>query len=605
MAAASAVEARASKAVEGRKARSKRHAEKTAKKKQQHLGRSVGGHPLTSERDSCTLAPCADVAPDIAEEPMHAKRASGESTAGRADDHGEDSLPLHSESAAVRDHESSAPAVSDSTTEARREENGSPDWRRQDSSMWSDSWEPAAEDCADDSAEPWQCARPRRKRRARSEPKTHEKAKRGAAVSPPRQSAVPPIRSMPDNALSQEETNGIVEKAPSAAWTPPSLTSAASAARTPQSNDGVGLSNPDLWNGLCPGIGFSTDEEHDQILARIERLACGWQRVVRAEETSWRDGSRLGTWHARRKENALWRLWCMQRRHLESGREGFDHFLDDLAPLSCQNCFQGLNIGRSCDCCMPILDRGSGLAELAMPPAVPLAVSAQVVEEEPAVNDLDASTAEVVTGASDTLPGAPWPPRFPRPPGLPAPSRPPRPVGPPPSPPGPASVRAVGMSGYMTPTLPTTVEEDEELLGEEWFGTWWWRQQLSGPPPATLCTTATALRRQNAGWRRWWDAHRRREREKAASYHSDSRSESSFGLPNVCFPSTPFSTAPGTPRSGGACDFERPRSLDFDLAPAPCTSATGDPMVTFTVPLQIAPLVQHYIEQLMGRDLSS
>merc|ERR1712224_995292 len=84
--------------------------------------------------------------------------------------------------------------------------------------------------------------------------------------------------------------------------------------------------------------------------------------VARAGEKHWENGTGKGqgTWHAKRKENALNRLWFMEKLRHSSGLPAMTHLVDDLIAESCFRCARGENIGRVCSCSMQLFDQRSG-----------------------------------------------------------------------------------------------------------------------------------------------------------------------------------------------------------------------------------------------------
>eukprot|EP00931_Biecheleriopsis_adriatica_P065879 TRINITY_DN40335_c0_g1_i1.p1 TRINITY_DN40335_c0_g1~~TRINITY_DN40335_c0_g1_i1.p1 ORF type:complete len:639 (+),score=131.91 TRINITY_DN40335_c0_g1_i1:66-1982(+) len=120
------------------------------------------------------------------------------------------------------------------------------------------------------------------------------------------------------------------------------------------------LCNPDLWRFRVP---VSYLRRSKETMPRIERLMRSWREASIKAEREWRDtrGS-MRHWHLRRKDNASWRLWYIEKMQPDK-RNDPKSLLEDLEPMSCLRCAKGENVGMACHCCMKVFDRRSGFPD--------------------------------------------------------------------------------------------------------------------------------------------------------------------------------------------------------------------------------------------------
>lgn len=207
---------------------------------------------------------------------------------------------------------------------------------------------------------------------------------------------------------------------------------------------GGALVNPDLWRYRVPSMCLT---ENATGLSRIDLITRGWQEMVRREEADWRDGKAMRKWHAIRKENALWRLWHLERERQVQGLPARGSLIDDLKGLSCWKCAQGLNIGKPCECGMKHFDQHCGfLTKSGSSTDVP---SSSFESTEDRFEE-DHFLAEVFAHSA----------------------------------------------------APYRIEEDDDDSETSW------RHLLYGPPPLTMSSMSSLVRFQNISWTRWQDKQR-------------------------------------------------------------------------------------------------
>jgi len=286
-------------------------------------------------------------------------------------------------------------------------------------------------------------------------------------------------------------------------------------------------------------------EEGGDVLPRIEQLLRGWQASVWIAEAG-RDASAADLWQSRRNENASWRLWFLEQHRKAVGHSAGqaqatvaagEPVLSREEP-SCLICAGGCSVGRICRC-QPD------------PWQAPLA---------PAVTGTSGSCP---TSSSGSLSGSN------------------------------VHSGSDGRSGtdqMLAECFAPPPGMDDEVDGRVYTP---WRRLLRGLGPLGGFATASShahkaaqRRSENAAWRRWW-----------ATHQADGGFQAEQRLADLCFPPTPTSTYPGTPRGelhDGLSDFF-PGGMAGPLAPA-----AAPQLVYLPVPLHLAPQVHQYIQQLLS-----
>jgi len=277
--------------------------------------------------------------------------------------------------------------------------------------------------------------------------------------------------------------------------------------------------NADLWRHSTPVSYLCTDLDE---LTDLEKMIRSWREsILKIGPSNDQKGPRTPAceWHQRRKENAAWRVWFMAQG--KGGNHALPGFVNDLAPSSCVACARGENIGMVCSCCMQLLDRSSGYQE-----------------SDGDSSSSPASQSTLTPNAKDTR----W---------------------------------MADMDG--TDTLlaecfasPLILDEDTDT-GQEQLVAPDWQYLFRRHMPNVVATAGYSVRSQNAFWTKWISAYKLGEAR-----------QESHG-PNLIFPATPTSSAPGSPRL---------ENTAVDLGQMV-------PVVNFQVPLHIAPQVHAYIQKLL------